>query len=401
MRILAITQCYPHPGHSGHCVSQSHQIRALARGNDVRLVVPVPWRGRLLHQRPIDEEQCWNGDRLRICFPISWYPPKILRSYYGQFYLASIRKAVRRMVEDFNPEIIFACWAHPDGWAAVRIARHLGVPAVIKVIGSDVLVLGRRGRRRQVLAQTLRAADGVVAVSRDLAQHVIELGVDARKVHVVPEGIDVDLFSPGDQLAARAALGVPVDAKMLLFVGNLLLSKGAGVLIEACAKLASAGVRFSCYLVGRGRDESKLRAIANAQGVADRVIFAGPCHQQALANWYRASDVVTLPSFSEGIPNVLREALQCERPFVATRVGGIPEISDPAVSQLVNPGDAAELAQALEAMLASPPQVNETIPARFNIPWSRSAEMVADLLQRTATTDCGLPANGVTEMAIQ
>ena len=81
--------------------------------------------------------------------------------------------------------------------------------------------------------------------------------------------------------------------------------------------------------------------------------------------------------------------------------GGIPEISDPAVSQLVNPGDAAELAQALEAMLASPPQVNETIPSRFNIPWSRSAEMVADLLQRTATTDCGLPANGVTEMAIQ
>ena len=121
---------------------------------------------------------------------------KSFRSYYGQFYLASIRKAVRRMVEDFSPEIIFACWAHPDGWAAVRIARDLGVPAVIKVIGSDVLVLGRRGRRRQVLAQTLRAADGVVAVSRDLAEHVIELGVDARKVHVVPEGIDVDLFSP-------------------------------------------------------------------------------------------------------------------------------------------------------------------------------------------------------------
>jgi teichuronic acid biosynthesis glycosyltransferase TuaC len=390
MRILAITQCFPHPGHPGHCVSQAHQMKVLMREHDVRLVVPVPWRQRR-HPR----------SAAGISYPTYWYSPKFFQHYYGQFYLASIRGTVRRILKDFRPEIVLACWAHPDGWAAVRIARELGVPAMIKVIGSDVLVLGQRRRRRQALAEALIAADGVIAVSRDLAEHVVELGVDARKVHVVPEGIDVELFTPGNQGAARAARGVPADAKMVLFVGNLLLSKGAGVLIEACAKLAQKGVPFLTYLVGRGKDESKLRKMAQAQGVADRAIFAGACGQETLVDWYRAADVVALPSFSEGIPNALREAMQCRRPFVASRVGGIPEISDPAISRLVKPGNAGELAEALEAMLDFPPKVDGSIPSRFNITWNRSAEMIGNLLNAAATADGGMSIGDLSQLAVR
>jgi len=374
-------------------------MQAISREHDVRMVVPVPWPQRLLHRHSTDAGQSQEVDRFPIHYPTYWYSPKILRQHYGRFYLASIRKTVRRILEDFSPEAVVAFWAHPDGWAAVQIARELGVPAIIKVMGSDVLVLGRNPRRRRLLAETLRAADGVFAVSRDLAEHVIELGVDSQKVRVVPEGIDMELFAPGDRSAARTARAVPASAKMLLFAGNLLLGKGAGVLIEACAMLASRGVQFSCYLVGQGKDESKLRAMAQAKGVTGRVIFAGACDQRTLADWYRAADVVTLPSFSEGIPNVLREAMQCRRPFVATRVGGIPEISDPSISRLVAPGNVAELADALQAMLASPPQVNEEIPSRFNIPWSRSAEMVTSVLRTAA--DRHLPIEPETELAVQ
>lgn len=376
-------------------------MQAIASQHDVRLVVPVPWTQRVFQPHQIDPGQTNGGDPAGIRYPTYWYSPKILRQYYGQFYLASIRKTVRRILKTFSPEAVLAFWAHPDGWAAVRIARELGVSSIIKVMGSDVLVLGRSPRRRQLLVETLGAADGVIAVSRDLAEHVIELGVDPQKVHVVPGGIDIQLFAPGDQSAARAALSVPVNAKMLLFVGNLLFSKGAGVLIEACAKLETRGVQFSCYLVGQGKDQSKLRAMAHAKGVTGRVIFAGACDQQTLADWYRAADVVTLPSFSEGIPNVLREAMQCHRPFVATRVGGIPEISDPSISRLVAPGNVMELADALQAMLASPPEVNETIPARFNIPWSRSTEMVTSVLCSAAAVNRQLPAEDATELAVQ
>jgi glycosyltransferase involved in cell wall biosynthesis len=376
-------------------------MQAIASLHDVQMVVPVPWPERVLHRHLTHSRETHEVDRFRVHYPTYWYSPKILRQHYGRFYLASIRKIVRRILKDFSPEAVLAFWSHPDGWAAVQIARELGVPVIIKVMGSDVLVLGRNPRRRQLLAETLRAADGVFAVSRDLAEHVIELGVDSQKVRVVPEGIDMELFAPGDRSTARAARAVPANAKMLLFAGNLLLTKGAGVLIEACAILASRGVQFSCYLVGQGKDESKLRAMAQERHITGKVIFAGACDQRTLVGWYRAADVVTLPSFSEGIPNVLREAMQCHRPFVATRVGGIPEISDSSICRLVAPGNAAELADALQAMLASPPEVTEAIPSRFNMPWSRSAEMVTSLLRMAISANSEMPSEDTAELAIR
>jgi glycosyltransferase involved in cell wall biosynthesis len=389
MRILAITQCFPRPGQPGFCLPQAHQMRQLARRHELRLIVPVSWRHRLASRR-VDSD---------IVYPTYWYPPGVLRHLHGHFYLASVRGAVRKTIENFRPEVVLAFWAHPDGWAAVRIARELGVPAVVKVIGSDVLVVARDRRRRDAVAGALGAADRVIAVSRDLARSVVELGVDGEKVHVVPQGIDMELFTRGDRAAARAALGISADTRMILFVGNLLFSKGVGILIEACARLAKRNAAFSCYLVGRGRDEAKLRKMA--EGLSAPVVFAGRCSQSALVNWYRAADLVTLPSFSEGIPNVLREALQCGRPFVATRVGGIPEISDPTVSRLITPGDPGELADALGTMLDSPPTVDPSIADRFNITWARSADMVAHHLGAANSAGSEVSAADQTELAIR
>jgi len=98
---------------------------------------------------------------------------------------------------------------------------------------------------------------------------------------------------------------------------------------------------------------------------------------------------------------VLREAMQCRRPFVATRVGGIPEISDPSVSRLVAPGDSAELAAALQEMLTSPPAVSESVPLRFNITWQRSAEMVTECLRSATQARREKSMTGVAELAFR
>jgi teichuronic acid biosynthesis glycosyltransferase TuaC len=164
MRVLAITSCYPHPENPRHCVYHEHKMRALARVHELRLIVPVSWRERV---RALAKPA--NKQTLRISYPTYWYSPKILEQLYGHFYLASIKKTVRQAVADFRPDVVFACWAHPDGWAALQIGRELGVPVVIKVIGSDVLLLSRRPRRRRILAQTLCSADGVIATSRSWA----------------------------------------------------------------------------------------------------------------------------------------------------------------------------------------------------------------------------------------
>ncbi|MDB5291168.1 MAG: tuaC, partial [Phycisphaerales bacterium] len=240
LRILALTHQYPRLGNELFAPYNRHQIRCLSHGHDIRVIAPIAWTG-LFRGGYADHLTCprhyLNKDNLWVDHPPYFYPPKLLEHRYGDFYLLSIRKTVRRIIDEFKPGVIFSCWSHPDGWAAVRLAREHGLPVLIKVVGSDVLVLARNPRRRERVAEALREADGVIAVSRDLAEHVVELGVDPARVHVVPEGIDQELFSPGDPQEARARLGLEggpdgsASLPRLLFVGNLLLSKGAGVLL--------------------------------------------------------------------------------------------------------------------------------------------------------------------------
>ena len=167
---------------------------------------------------------------------------------------------------------------------------------------------------------------------------------------------------------------------MVLFVGNVLRSKGAAVLVEACALLARRGRSFSCYLVGRGRDERRVAALAARRGLAGRVVLAGARPFAELPDWYRACDVVALPSFSEGIPNVLREAAACGRPFVATRVGGIPEVAEASSSRLVAAGSAAELAGALSEALAGGLAAPSCGGPAAPIGWDESARRLAGAL---------------------
>lgn len=406
MRILAITNLYPRPGRERMAAFNRRQFRALAQRHELRVVAPVAWpevvrdraRGTMAPRHYI------NSDGIEVDHPVYYYLPRVLPHHSGEFYLRSVRPTVDRILNEFQPEAILACWAHPDGWAAVEVARRAGLPVVIKVIGTDILIQARHARRRRRIAQAVCQADAVVAVSRDLADHVERLGAEPRRVHVVPEGTDREIFSPGDRASARRRLGLASDRPIVLFVGNLLESKGAAVLIEACALLrnrvadfvrspggpdaaartltssATSAADFQCYLVGSGRDERKLRLLIDRRRLGAFVKLAGPCPQDGLPDWYRASDVVALPSYSEGMPNVLREALECGRPFVATRVGGIPEIAHPSYSRLVDSGDPAALAVALAEMLRSPPVVGPSLVRDVNISCEQSSDQIADVL---------------------
>src|SRR5207248_1113815 len=114
----------------------------------------------------------------------------------------------RRRVARFRPDLIYATWAYPDGWATVRMARRVGLPVVIQVHGSDVLVTTRHAKRRELTFDALRAADGVVAVSQDLADRALAEGVRPERVRVVYGGVDPALFHPGPQADARRRLGL-------------------------------------------------------------------------------------------------------------------------------------------------------------------------------------------------
>jgi glycosyltransferase involved in cell wall biosynthesis len=264
---------------------------------------------------------------------------------------------MRRVKMEFPFDVIDAHYAFPDGAAATLLAAHFGVPVAVTVRGGDLDLLPRFRLRRRAITRTLRRADRIFAVSGHIAARAVELGAPRHSIRVVPNGVDPATFSYADSADARRAVGAPQGAPLLVCAGNLLAEKGQHVLVEALARMeAGAG---DPRLVVIGSDPSPLRSyrrrlesLIGRHGLGDRVRLLGAVDQPVLSHWYRAADVLVLPTFREGSPNVVREALACGTPVVASRVGGVPElITSDEMGVLVEPGDVEALARAVHAAL--------------------------------------------------
>ncbi len=369
MRVLALTNLYPSPCLPTRAPFNRQQFRLLGGRHPVAVIAPLAWteefRARRHGSPALPPGRRVELDGLTVDHPRFYVPPRLLQQTYGWCFQVSVGPTFRRRVAAFRPDLIYATWAYPDGWAAVRLARQVGLPVVIQVHGSDVLLLTRSRKRRRLTFDALRAADGVVAVSRDLADRVIAEGVPAERVRVVYGGVDPALFHPGSKSDARRRLGFdPSDDPLILFVGNLLPVKGVDVLIDACATLEAAGKRFRCHIIGQGPLGVPLQARIDRLGLGERMKLIGPKPQSELPDWYRASDLLVLPSHSEGVPNVLREASACGISCVASRVGGVPEVSDCGDIRLVPPADPAALAAAMCEALAGTDRPGRARPAR-------------------------------------
>jgi glycosyltransferase involved in cell wall biosynthesis len=168
------------------------------------------------------------------------------------------------------------------------------------------------------------------------------------KLHVVHCGVDVREFRPAGGSAHDRG---PVK---ILAVGRLLPLKGHAVLLEAAARLVSDGAPVQITIVGDGHERARLEQLAARLGVDRDVRFAGAVGRDVLPDYYAQADIFCLPSFAEGVPVVLMEAMAAGLPVVATRVAGIPElIRDEQSGLLVSPGRPDLLFAALRRLVES------------------------------------------------
>jgi colanic acid/amylovoran biosynthesis glycosyltransferase len=217
------------------------------------------------------------------------------------------------------------------------------------------------------LAQKLQRARFVVCISDFARSQLMTLGdADAwEKLHVVHCGVPLDRFTRGarrraEPSARRAAELGDADARAgaeptVLYVGRLVPEKGQAVLLRALALLRERGRPVRATLVGEGPRRVALEALAAELGVAAHTQFTGALGQDEVHALYETSSLFCLPSFAEGIPCVLMEAMAMELPVVSTFVAGIPELVDDGHNGLlVAPGRADQLARVLEWLLADP-----------------------------------------------
>src|SRR5262245_11888125 len=367
MRILGLTNLYPNPYQPHRAPFNRHWFRLLGRKHALRIVSPIAWTDEFQARRrgsgALPAGRQVEQDGLVVDHPRYFFSPRVGRRWYGHFYLACVRRTFRRVASELCPDLIYATWAYPDGWAAARMARLLGIPTILQVHGSDVRLLDRFPARRMRTAQAIRAADGIVTPSAELASQVIELGAERSRVRIVYDGVDQSIFYPGSKENARAELSISDGEPILLFIGNLFPVKAVDVLIKACALLREQRFWVRLFIIGQGPLRGALETLARRLGIGDAVQFKSAIPQRELAKWYRAADRFVLPSHSEGLPNVLLEANACGIPWVASNVGGISEIPRPGGCRLVPPGQPAALARAIcESLLDSAPGNPDTGP---------------------------------------
>jgi len=253
-----------------------------------------------------------------------------------------------------------------SGAVGLVLRERWGVPLVqmFHTLGRLKNGATRNGAEREPdlrIAEETRivgAADRLVAATAVERAHLVShYGAAPARIAVIPCGVDTTLFTPGDQAAARAALGLN-DRPRLLYVGRLAPIKGLTTLLDGMARLRAAGSRAHLCIVGGDTDEplngheGALRARLAALALRDTVTFAGAQPQERLRDWYVAADAVVLPSYYESFGMVALEAMACGRPVVASRVGGLQTtVRDRITGLLVPDHDPVSLADALEGVL--------------------------------------------------
>jgi len=215
-------------------------------------------------------------------------------------------------------------------------------------------------------------ADALVTVSQAEAERLKAKGVGCKEAfRVIHNGIDLSYFSTK---AVEATSSVVNDQRLSLgYIGSLTPEKGVEVLLQSAALLKQCRSDFRLYLLGDGHLLESLRAQAVTLGLEQEVCFVGEVDD--VRPWLKAFDLMVVPSLSEGFGRVVIEALAMERPVVASRVGGIPEVMGEEMSEMLVPvGDPEALAVALERLLADPDlrriigkQGRSQVESRFSI----------------------------------
>jgi len=255
-----------------------------------------------------------------------------------------------RLLHRQRPTILHTWMFHANVPGRV-LGRLAGVPIVI----SSERTMGQEGGLRRWLNRiTGPLPDRVACVSESVAEFAAQtIGIPPAKLVVIPNGIPLEDFQPGDRSRARVDLGIPLRVVVAGTVGRLQPVKGTRHLLEAWSRLVSGHPDAILLLVGGGSQQAALERMSRHLGISEHVRFLGD--RADVPDLLRGMDVFVLPSLWEGMPNAALEAMAVGLPVVATAVGGTPEVVvDGVTGLLIPPGDPDALAQSIAHLLCDP-----------------------------------------------
>lgn len=260
---------------------------------------------------------------------------------------------LRRLLRRVRPTVIHA--RNWSAWPDIALARLLlwhKIPLIISFHGFDsagAMPLRRRIATRLIAATAARVFTVTEASRRLMVEHI---GLPDDRVEVIPNGVDVERFKPGQPRAAQPRIVVGT-------VGSLSPVKNHALLVRACALANQAGTEVELRIAGEGTERAALTELIHSLNLEGRAHLPG--HQRDVPAFLNSLDIFVLPSDSEAHPNALLEAMACGLPCIGTRVGGLPEVLGfGQCGRLVERGDADGLSRAI-IELASDPGARKTL----------------------------------------
>jgi glycosyltransferase involved in cell wall biosynthesis len=266
----------------------------------------------------------------------------------------SLFNIVKNLIKTRKIEILLGYNMIPEGITAVCLAKMFKLTAGFWAIGSDVNDIANHNQLNHCLTKKcIEKSDIIITESKDLEIKIIQLSTKSLNVKTFYKGIDVSNFQnlpPKDILLKKLQLNP--DKKYILFVGRLIYDKGIYEIAHTFVSIAKKYPDLDLILIGEEIEKEKLIGKFIEAGVLNRVYLKGIVPYKEVAYYMKISDMLVLPSWAEGLPNVVMEAMAVGLPVVATDVGGIPEVIENGVTGLSVPAKNIEkLTEAIIQMM--------------------------------------------------
>jgi glycosyltransferase involved in cell wall biosynthesis len=279
-----------------------------------------------------------------ILLPLWYLPFKKIYYYVGKRH----SKVALRMLKkkDIKFDLIHAHFTWSAGYVGMKIKDEYKKPLVVTVHGYDIYDLPKRGERlKEGITQVLKSTDRVLTVSKRNKEDIKRLEKE-RKIEILPNGYSSSLFYHIRKDISRKKKDLPPNRRILLSVGNLETVKGYEYLIKAIKIVKINYPNILCIHIGGGSLEQSLKETVRKFGLEDNIQFLGRKLHNQLVDYYNASDMFVSSSLSEGNPTVMFETLACGKPFIGTKVGGVPDIiNSKKYGLLCEPKDEKALAE--------------------------------------------------------
>jgi glycosyltransferase involved in cell wall biosynthesis len=294
-----------------------------------------------------------------------------------RFFVRQILVRLAWLQMRYKFDLLHCHSAYPPAYAAATFKRLTGIPMVVRPHGSDVVPGGRirknPGLERR-LRRSLSSADAVIAQGQYLRDIILDLGVRDDRVHVIHNGVDLEIFSKSEPF--------PHPRSYILGLGNLIPRKGFDILLKAYAGLKEP--KPDLLIAGPGPEANNLKSLVSELGVGEKVRFIGFIEGKNKVSLYRSAEFFVCPSRKEPFANVILEALASGLPVVASAVDGNKELVIHEKNGLLfEPDDVKGLGECLVSMIRDQHlllKLKEAVPdfiARFD--WKVVARQYLDL----------------------